>query len=118
MKTLLKWLLLAPIAAVALIFAISNRHMVTVVFDPFGNDVPGLQLTAPLFIVLFLAVITGVLIGGCASWLGQGKNRRAARLARADLAQARTETERLRTQLMSSQQLALTSRLDQNRTAA
>ena len=118
MKTFLKWLLLAPVAIVAVIFAVANRNVVTVVFDPFGNDVPGLSLTAPLFLVLFLAVIVGVLIGGFAAWLAQGKNRKSARVARADLAQARTETERLRTQVLSTQQLALTSRQDISRPAA
>ncbi len=119
MKTFLKWLLLAPLAAVALAFAIANRHVVTVVFDPFGADAPGLQLTAPLFIVLFLAVMLGVLIGGFAAWLAQGKNRKAARVVRSDLAQVRTESDRLRAQLVSTQQLAMISaQPDSKRNAA
>ena len=118
MKTFLKWLLLVPLGAIALVFSIANRHLVTVVFDPFGNDIPGLQLTAPMFIVLFLAVIVGVLIGGFAAWLAQGKHRRAARNARADLAQARSDADRLRAQVVASQQLAVTARPDMTRTAA
>ena len=50
MKTFLKWLVLAPLIVVALVFAVANRQMVTVVFDPFGNDIPGLSVTMPLFL--------------------------------------------------------------------
>src|SRR4051812_44749206 len=110
MKAFLKWLLLAPIIVLALVFAIANRHVVTVVFDPFGNDVRGLSLTAPLFIVLLLAVMVGVVIGGVAAWLAQGKNRRAARLARADLAQMRADMERTRAQNPGSPPLLTSSR--------
>ncbi len=109
MKTFLKWLLLLPLGAIALVFAIANRHVVTVVFDPFGNDVQGIHLTAPLFIVLFLAVMLGVLLGGFASWLAQGKYRRSARVARSDLAQMRNETERLRAQFASTRLPAISS---------
>jgi uncharacterized integral membrane protein len=118
MKAFLKWLLLAPVAIVALVFAIANRHVVTVVFNPFGNDVAGLQLTAPLFIVLLLAVMFGVLIGGVASWLAQGKHRRAARQARTDLAQMRTDMERMRAQNQASQTLITGSRAEASRPAA
>jgi uncharacterized integral membrane protein len=105
MKAFLKWLLLAPVAIVALVFAIANRQLVTVVFDPFGNDVQGLELRAPLFIVLLLAVMLGVVIGGIAAWLAQAKHRRAARQARADLAQMRADVERMRAQTAVSQTL-------------
>lgn len=116
MKTFFKWLLLLPLGALALVFAIANRHMVTVVFDPFGNDVQGLQLTAPLFIVLFLAVMVGVILGGVGSWLAQGKYRRLARTTRSDLTQLRGETERLRAQFAATRLPAI-SNGDQSRAA-
>jgi hypothetical protein len=109
MKTFLKWLLLLPLGAVALVFAIANRHSVTVVFDPFGNDIEGLHLTAPLFIVLFLAVMLGVLLGGVGSWLAQGKYRKLARSTKSDLAQLRGETERLRAQFAASRLPAISN---------
>jgi uncharacterized integral membrane protein len=118
MKAFLKWLLLAPIALLALVFAIANRHVVTVVFNPFGNDVPGLELTAPLFIVLLLAVMFGVVIGGFASWLAQGRYRRAVRQARADLVQARADMERVRAQASEARGLVVASRSDLSRPAA
>jgi uncharacterized integral membrane protein len=114
MKTFLKWLLLLPVCVLTLVFAIANRHVVTVVFDPFGDN-QGMHLTAPLFIILFLAVMVGVLLGGTAAWLAQGKYRRSAKAARSDLARIRDETERLRSQVAASRLPALAN--DQSRAA-
>lgn len=96
MKTFLKWLVLAPIIVVAVFFAVVNCHLVTVVFDPFGNDIPGLSLTVPLFMALFLAMMVGVLFGGLAVWLSQARYRRAARNARTELANVRASVDSLR----------------------
>ena len=96
MKTFLKWLVLAPLVIVALVFAVANRQIVTVVFDPFGNDIPGLSVTMPLFLALVCAVGFGVLLGGVAVWLSQGRYRRAARDARVRAAEAEEEARRLR----------------------
>jgi uncharacterized integral membrane protein len=86
MKRFLKLLVAVPFAIICLAFAIANRHLVTVSFDPFtGNDIQSPQITAPLFVVLFLALMCGIAIGGVATWLEQGKYRRAARQAKAEL---------------------------------
>jgi len=91
----LKLLLLVPLGLIGLAFAIANRHLVTVSFDPFsGGDIEGVQITAPLFIVLLLAIMFGVILGGVVTWLEQGKNRRAARQARAELDRLRGEPPR------------------------
>jgi len=44
-----------------------------------SGDVPAFALDAPLFIVLILAAMVGVLAGGAAAWLAQGKHRRGER---------------------------------------
>jgi uncharacterized integral membrane protein len=95
MKTLLKWIVLAPLAAVLLVFALVNRQAVTVTFDPFDGTSPALAVTAPLFVVLGLAAMIGVIIGGIATWFGQARHRRAARQARAELERLRAENARL-----------------------
>ena len=89
MKTFFKWLVLTPIAVAIVVFAIMNRQNVPVVLDPFGNDVPGLNFQAPLFFVMFLCGALGVVAGSLVTWLGQGKHRRAAREARAEVARLR-----------------------------
>ena len=91
MKTFFKWLLLAPVALVVLVFAVANRHSTTVVMDPLGLLSEGLTISAPLFIILFLAMMCGVIVGGCAAWLVQGKHRRAVREANAELRMLREE---------------------------
>jgi uncharacterized integral membrane protein len=94
MKTLLKFIVLAPIAALLLIFAFANRHIVTVSFDPFvEGDIPAFAITAPLFLILLLAVMAGVFAGGVATWFAQGKYRKAARRSRAEADQLRDESQ-------------------------
>ena len=97
MKTLLRLFVVLPVGLLILLFAVANRHIVTVSFDPFpGNDIQGPSITAPLFIILFLAGLVGVLAGGAAVWLSQGRYRRAAREAHANEDRARVEIDKLR----------------------
>ena len=96
MKTILKWLILTPIAVLIVTFAIVNRQVVPVVFDPFGSDIAGLRFEAPLFFVMFACGMVGVVAGGVATWFAQGRHRRALRDARADVAHLRAEADRMR----------------------
>ena len=89
MKSVFRVLLFAIIGIPMLAFAIANRHFVPVGIDPFAVDNSDTALSMPLFLIVFAALILGVLFGGMATWLGQGKHRRAARLAKADAAQLR-----------------------------
>lgn len=102
MLRLLKWLLLLPIAAIVVIFAIANRHMVKVVADPFGAQFPGLTFEAPFYLVIFATLLLGVFIGGIAAWLRQGKHRRACRILRADERKLREENQSLRQQVSAA----------------
>ena len=108
MKTFFKWLLLAPILVVVLFFAVANRHATSVVLDPAGLLSNGMTISAPLFVILFLAIMTGVILGGIATWIAQGKHRRAAREALSDVRALREESRtrgeeaaRLRSELAS-----------------
>ena len=94
MVRFLKLLIIAPIAILFLIFAFANRQFVTVSFDPFdpGNN-PAYSLDAPLFILLILSMMLGVLMGGVAVWFGQGKHRRAARESRAHAEKLRADLQ-------------------------
>lgn len=106
MKAFFKWLLLLPVVVAALAFAVANRHYVEVVFDPSGLIAPGMTVKAPLFVLLFLAAMVGVLLGSAATWVTQGRHRKAARAARAEVrdvrqerTQARAEADRLRQEI-------------------
>jgi hypothetical protein len=85
-----------PLVVLIVAFALANRQIVTIAFDPFDATRPALALTAPLFILIFVLVGLGVLIGGVAAWLRQRKWRIRARQAEAELRElrARLDVER------------------------
>ena len=91
--------ILAPLAVLIIALAVANREIVTVSFDPFSRTEPAFLLRAPLFVLVFVLVIAGVIIGGVASWLRQTKWRRAARARDAELRAARGEIDRLRREI-------------------
>ena len=72
-------LILVPLAVVIIAFAVANRQIVTVSLDPFSASDPAAAMALPLFALIMLLLIVGVLIGGMAAWLRQGKWRTAAR---------------------------------------
>jgi uncharacterized integral membrane protein len=72
-------LIVAPLAVVIVAFAVANRQSVTVSFDPFSATTPAYAMTLPLFALIFVLLILGVLVGGTAAWIGQTKWRRSAR---------------------------------------
>ncbi len=88
-------LILVPIAVAFLMFAVANRQIVTVSRDPFGAPQPAYSIRMPLFLLILGLLIAGVLLGGIAAWLRQGRHRRASRALRSDLAGLRREIETL-----------------------
>jgi uncharacterized integral membrane protein len=85
-------------------FAVANRHFVTVSFDPFNPDDPVLSRTLPLFALIIVVAILGVIAGGCATWFGQRRWRRAARHHEADARTVRAELAELRRQTQGARQ--------------
>ena len=89
-------LVLIPLGVVFVVFAVANRHLVTVSFDPFNSTDPSIAVTLPLFVVIVAAAILGVAAGGSATWFRQRHWRRAARQHEADALKARTQLADLR----------------------
>ncbi len=85
-----------PLAAVIIAFAVANRQLVTVSFDPFSTTDPAYAATLPLFIMIFVLVVLGVIVGGFAAWLRQAQWRRAARQLDAEVRLLRQELATLR----------------------
>jgi uncharacterized integral membrane protein len=83
LRKIIAIVILLPLAIVMIAFAVANRQIVTVSLDPFGGSDSGLSL--PLFVLIILLLIIGVLIGGLAAWVRQGKWRGAARRAERQL---------------------------------
>jgi uncharacterized integral membrane protein len=99
MKNALKALVLVPLGILAILFAVANREIVTISFDPFNADAPAFALSAPLFLAIILMLMLGVLIGGVAVWLGQNYVRTALRQSRAEADRLRRELQETRLEL-------------------
>lgn len=103
MRKVFNAVVLIPLAVILVVFAVANRHMVTVSFDPFNSSDPVLSLTLPLFVVIIAVAILGVVAGGCATWFGQRRWRRAARHHEADAREIRAQLADLRASVAASQ---------------
>ena len=89
-------LVVIPLGVIFIVFAVANRHLVTVSFDPFNSANPSVAVSLPLFVVIIVVAILGVAAGGMATWFRQRHWRRAARQHEADARKARAETADLR----------------------
>jgi uncharacterized integral membrane protein len=87
---------LIPLGLIFIVFAVANRHLVTVSFDPFNSTDPSVAITLPLFVVIIAVAIAGVVAGGSATWFRQRRWRRAARQHEADARAARMQLADLR----------------------
>ena len=99
-------IVVVPLAAVIVAFAVANRQTVTVSFDPFSSAAPAYAATLPLFAILFAVLILGVLIGGIAAWLRQGKWRRSARRLDGEVRALHQEMDAVRRRFGTSEKLA------------
>lgn len=80
LKRIVSWLVLVPLALILVIFAMANRQPVTVYFDPLSQTAPFIPpLSVPMFGVIYALLLCGILLGGIATWVSQGKNRKAKR---------------------------------------
>ncbi|MCK0167549.1 LapA family protein [Jannaschia sp. S6380] len=100
----LRYLFLGLLALCLLILALANRGAVTLRLLP--EDVGtyigfGQGFTAPLFVVIFLAMAVGLMIGFFWEWLREHKHRAEARSERAQ--KERLEKELARTRATSEQ---------------
>jgi uncharacterized integral membrane protein len=111
MRKFLTAMVLIPLGLIFVVFAVANRHFVTVSFDPFDSTDPSMAVSLPLFVVIIAVAIVGVAAGGMATWFRQRHWRRAARQHEADARAARAQLADLRTG-------AAASRYDQQRLPA
>src|ERR1039457_7208556 len=97
MRKFFSAVVLIPLGLIFVVFAVANRHLVTVSFDPFNSTDPSIAMTLPLFVVIIAVAILGVAAGGIATWFRQRHWRRAARQHEADAQAARARLADLRT---------------------
>jgi uncharacterized integral membrane protein len=96
MRKVLTALITIPLGLLFIVFAVANRHVITVSFDPFNTADPAIGVTLPLFVVIIASAILGVIAGSVATWFGQGHWRRSARRHQAESARIRRELDEMR----------------------
>lgn len=94
-KTL--WVLvMLPVAAALVALAVANRQTASISFDPFSDGDPAFVGHLPMYALIFILLIAGVVIGGVAAWLKQRRWRRRARRLTNELKGAREEIRELK----------------------
>jgi len=89
------FLVAIPAAIVLVTLAVANRHGVRLVLDPFRPEDPVLSLVLPFYAYLFGALLIGIVVGGLATWMTQGRWRRTARRRTAEAVRWQAEADRL-----------------------
>ncbi len=97
----LSWILTLPLMVVAVIFAISNREVVTLDLWPLA-----MTIQAPLFVLVLGSAVVGLLAGAVVAWFSGGPTRRRARAARRHAAELEREIARLRESIESERPAA------------
>jgi uncharacterized integral membrane protein len=95
MRKFLTAVIIVPLLVLLIVFAVANRHFVTVSFDPFNAVDPALAVSIPLFALIIAVAILGVIVGGCATWISQRRWRRAARRHQGEAEAARAQVAQL-----------------------
>jgi len=96
MRTL-KLLLLGLILLAVVVLAVANRGMVTLNLLPQGLDrVMSRSVELPLYVVILLSVIAGMVLGYLLEWLREHKHRRRASQKAHEAARLNHEVARLR----------------------
>jgi uncharacterized membrane protein YciS (DUF1049 family) len=85
MRKLVTALILVPLVVIMVAFAVANREIVTVTFDPFDTVQPAYALRLPLYLLIIVMIALGVVVGGLTTWIKQHKWRTRARRAEADV---------------------------------
>ena len=104
MQKFLTALVLIPLAVILIAFAVTNRHLVTVSFDPLDPNDPLGTVRLPLFVLIIGVAILGVVAGGVATWVRQRHWRRAARRHQAEAIEAKAQLANLRASIATPAQ--------------
>lgn len=95
LKRIVTVLVAFPVAILLVALAVINRHDVRMILDPFKPQAPSLAIELPFYFYLFGTLFLGILIGGAAVWVSQGRWRRTARLRAQEVRRWQVEADRL-----------------------
>jgi len=93
LKRVVTWFFLIPLALLFAFFALANRQEIQLGIDPISPESPFFgPFPVPLFIVIYGALLLGIILGGIGAYMGQHKKR-------AELRALRKEHNKLKQQL-------------------
>lgn len=95
LRRLVSLLIAFPLGILLVAIAIANRHSVNLVLDPFNPETPALAVSLPFYGYLLGSLVVGVILGGMATWMGQSRWRRTARIQGQRAQRYEAEAERL-----------------------
>ena len=98
-RKLILGLIVVPLGVLLIALAVANRGAATLNLNPLGGGEAGPAIEAPLFLFLLGAFAIGLIVGGFATWLSQGKWRRSARETRTEARALRRQADRLEKEL-------------------
>jgi uncharacterized integral membrane protein len=82
-----------PVAIVLILLSVANRAPVTFNLDPFNPEMPAYAFTLPLFVLMFGALIVGLILGSFVTWWRQGRHRKRARVEHVEVAKWKQQAE-------------------------
>lgn len=95
LRRIVSLLIAFPLGALLVAIAVSNRQPAQLILDPFRPESPALAVELPFWVFLLGALIVGVVLGGVATWLGQSRWRRTARVQGRSAERWHAEADRL-----------------------
>ena len=98
MRKLVAALIVVPLGVLLVALSVVNRKPVTLGLNPFDAN-SGFAVEAPFFLFLLGAFALGLLVGGLATWLSQGKWRKTARVEAREASTWRRQADRLEKEL-------------------
>ena len=98
MRKLVAALIVVPLGVLLVALSVVNRKPVILGLNPFDAS-SGFVIDALFFLFLLSAFALGLLIGGLATWLGQGKWRKTARAEAREASTWRRQADRLEKEL-------------------
>jgi uncharacterized integral membrane protein len=108
MNRLVGWFVLLPLSVVLVLFALANRGAVQIGVDPISPQNPFVApLGMPVFVLVYVCLMIGVVIGGISVWFTQGRHRRTGRRLRQEAETLKAEADRIRRQRHDDDTLAL-----------
>lgn len=93
---LFTWIILLPVAALIIVFAVVNRELTTLNLWPLP-----FEIDLPLFSVIFGGALIGVIWGGIAAWTAAGATRAKARERAREIQRLSDENRRLKGRIES-----------------